>query len=73
MVEAQFKAKRILKLYFNVWVLTAGISILLLLLGWCMVSIDIYCTDFVISVAKKVFLFEQCKSKAFFDYCVFVG
>lgn len=41
MVEAQFKAKRILKLYFNVWVLTAGISILLLLLGYSLNSHEV--------------------------------
>ena len=35
-----------------------------------MVSVDIYCTNLVISLAKKVFLFEKCKSKEFFDYCL---
>lgn len=41
MVELQFKARRILKLYFNVWVLTAGISILLLVLGYSLNSREV--------------------------------
>lgn len=48
MVDSQFKAKRILKLYFNVWVLTAGISILLLVFGY---SINSY------ELAKSMFPF----------------
>ena len=34
MVDAQFKARRVLKLYFNVWVLTVGILVLLLVCGY---------------------------------------